>query len=350
MSDQLKPSVSISSRENRFQLSAFVKAVNTALPKSELTNEVLVKGQDSWSAQKIFAKTGIAKRAVTTAKESATDLAIAAAEGLLSRESISRESIGLLVYCTQSPDFLLPTTACIIQDQLNLNNDTAAFDFNLGCSGYVYGLSICKSLMESNKIDNALLLTADTYTKYLSKEDRSTRSIFGDGASATLLQSKQKKPPHIGPFVFGTDGKGFEKLILPNSANSDHVPKYFEDLGKPNNCLAMKGAEIFTFTLKTVPKAFEALMTKANLSVDDVDWFIFHQANAFMLRHLRDRCGIPANKFVIDVEETGNTVSTSIPLAITRMEKRGSLKSGQKIVLIGFGVGYSWAGCCITWN
>ena len=327
-----------------------IKAIASHLPVKTLNNDELVVGQDAWSPEKIFAKTGIASRAIASPDETATDLACEAAEHLLKANSFKRDEIELLVFCTQSPDYVLPTSSCILQNRLALSSTVAAFDFNLGCSGYVYGLSIVKSMMESNGFKKALLLTGDTYTKYLEPDDRSTRSIFGDGASATLLEMSDSPQPCIGPFVFGTDGSGYDKLIVPNSGCSRHVPSRVTDDGRTDGHLFMAGADIFTFTLKTVPAAVKQLLDRTQETTDTIDWFVFHQANAFMLEHLRRRCKIPKEKFIIDVGETGNTVSTSIPLALHRMSSRGELKTGQKIALIGFGVGYSWAGCLITWS
>lgn len=324
-----------------------IKAIRADLPEQRFSNETLCAGQEYWSAEKIFSKTGISSRAIAADDETAADLAFQAADQLLKQNEIDPSSIELLVFCTQCPDYLLPTSACILQDRLNIATTCAAFDINLGCSGYVYGLSIAKGMMETNDFSRGLLLTGDTYSKYLADDDRSTRSIFGDGASATLLESVPTDHTQLGPFVFGTDGSGAEKLILRDSGVRKDVN---ENQDEDFDCLHMSGADIFVFTLSTVPKAVKALLEKSDRTMDDVDLFVFHQANGFMLEHLRRKCDIPPEKFVIDVVETGNTVSTSIPLALHRLEQAGSLKSGQTIALIGFGVGYSWSGCLLQWS
>jgi 3-oxoacyl-[acyl-carrier-protein] synthase-3 len=325
-----------------------IKAISCALPSATLTNEELVADQPDWTAEKLFSKTGIRSRRVACDDETAADLAHRAAKDLLDQHDVAADSIELLVFCTQSPDYLLPTTACILQDRLELPTTCAAFDINLGCSGYVYGLSLVLSFMESNGFSRALLLTGDTYTRYLDASDRSTRSIFGDGASATLLESVSADEKLIGPFVFGTDGSGFDRLIVPGSGVRSGTSDASGDLR--HNVLFMAGPSIFTFTLNEVPSALVRLLSKCGRTLSDIDLFVFHQANAFMLENLRRKCGIPAEKFVIDMAETGNTVSTSIPLVLERLQTQGRLVSGQTLALVGFGVGYSWAACVLKWH
>lgn len=319
---------------------AEIKALEYFLPEKTLDNETLSQGSDKWNPDKIQEKTGVRKRHVAQDHECASDLAFEAASRLFERNDCNRKEIDYVLFCTQSPDYFLPTTACILQDRLGIKRTAGALDFNLGCSGYVYGLSLAKGLIETDQAKNVLLLTAETYTKYLDKKDISTRAIFGDAASATLVGLGSPTKQMIGPFVFGTDGSGYDNLIVKNGCSRN--PNAHDKI------LNMNGPDIFAFTLQAVPAAVISLLQKANIHFDDVDYFIFHQANKFMLTHLRDKINIPENKFHIDMEEYGNTVSSTIPIALKSVFLKKKMEVGSKIMLVGFGVGYSWSACMIN--
>jgi 3-oxoacyl-[acyl-carrier-protein] synthase-3 len=274
---------------------------------------------------------------------------VAAAHKLFSSGVCRPESIDFLLLCTQSPDYFLPTTACILQDRLGLPTSAGALDFNLGCSGFVYGLSLAKGLIETGQAANVLLLTAETYSKFLHPEDRGVRALFGDAAAATLLQARHDAPagglPWIGPFVFGTDGKGMNNLIVAKGG----MRRESADVTTNGSVahLHMNGPEIFTFTLNAVPQAVKNLLKRAGKGIDDIDLFVFHQANRFMLDHLRDRLEIPKEKFVVSMSHCGNTVSSTIPIALRDAVNQQVLHPGQLVMLVGFGVGYSWGATLI---
>ena len=261
-----------------------------------------------------------------------------------------------MLLCTQSPDYFLPTTACTLQSRLGIPTSAGALDFNLGCSGYIYGLGLAKGLIESGQAHNILFLTGETYSKFIHPDDRSVRTIFGDAGSATLLQGvpMESAIEPIGPFVYGTDGRGAKNLIvhagaLRKAALEGEVEKdAFDNIRGPEN-LYMNGAEIFAFTLRTVPAAVEAVLQKAEISLDDVDLFVFHQANEFMLKHLRAKIGIPEHKFVLSMRDVGNTVSSTIPIALRNCLDQGRLQPGSRVLLVGFGVGYSWGATILRW-
>ena len=200
--------------------------------------------------------------------------------------------------------------------------------FDHGCSGFIYGLSLAKGLIAGGMAKKILLVTAETYTKYIAREDKSTRTIFGDGAAATLIN--EEIAAKIGAFSFGTDGSGAEKLIVRN--------------GK----LFMDGPEIFNFTLDIVPKTMQDVLSKNNLTRDDIDLYVFHQANKFMLDTIRKVNGLPRDKFYVNLETTGNTVSSTIPIALKQLDEVGRLRHGMKVMLMGFGVGLSWGATIIT--
>jgi 3-oxoacyl-[acyl-carrier-protein] synthase-3 len=336
-------------------MSAFIAGIQPALPEQKLDNDQLASEYEGWSAEKIFAKTGIRIRRIATAGECASDLAFRAAEALIAHEQLDRSSVDFLLYCTQTPDYILPTTACILQHRLRLPTTCGALDFNLGCSGYVYGLGLAKALIDSGQARTILLLTADTYSRLLNQADKSVRTLFGDGASATLVVSRQPETL-IGPFIYGTDGSGAGNLIVhaggmrqPAVPEAELVP---DDSGNARtvNDLYMNGTEIFNFTLRAVPQAVEQLLQTAGIAQDAVDLFVFHQANRFMLDHLRRKLRIPQEKFVIAMEDVGNTVSSTIPIALHQAQAQGRLAPGTLVMLVGFGVGYSWGATLIRWG
>lgn len=324
------------------------------LPGTVVTNDDLAAEWPDWSVEKIFSKTGIAERHIASQDETASDLGYEAAKKLMSSKNIDPEEIDLLLYCTQTPDYALPSTACILQDRLGISTRCAAFDYNLGCSGFVYGLSIAKAFLENGLAKKSLLITADTYSKWLADDDRSVRTIFGDGAAATLLElvNSPTKEDFIGPFVFGTDGKGWHRLVVHQSGARHFPPAHHELLPEGHNPehLFMDGANIFTFTLQSVPAAYQALLKKANLETSDLDMVVFHQANAFILEHLRKRIDIPKEKFFLALENFGNTVSSSIPITLKECQKANQLGNGDLIAIVGFGVGYSWSAALIRWQ
>ena len=331
------------------RLSPSISAISYFLPERVVTNEEL-SIDSKWTPDGITAKTGIKKRHVADLSQTAADMAVEAAKKIVDVHVPARE-IDLLVFCTQSPDYVLPTSACIIQERLGLPTSCAAFDFNLGCSGYVYGLSIVKSMLESGIASKALLLTGETYSRWMDDEDLSVRTIFGDAGSATLVEMSPSGS--IGPFVLGTDGSGAHHLILHGHAArckaGDPLFSRFPG-GRVPDKLFMDGPEIYVFTLECVPEVFRDLLEKANVLMDELDYVILHQANTYMLEQLRKQCAIPEEKFLIDIEEYGNTVSNTIPIVLANLAEQSKLYSGMKIALVGFGVGLSWGACLVDWK
>lgn len=247
-----------------------------------------------------------------------------------------------------------------MQRRLGLPTTVGALDFNLGCSGFLYGLSLAKGLIEVGEANNVLLLACETYSKHMDPRDFSVRSIFGDGAAATLVQARSSGfgagGPWIGPFVYGTDGSG-EKTLIVRRGSIRQAALQASEVGKGDSrpmqdmqtALHMDGPEVFSFTLKAVPDSVQKLLQKARIGLHDVDWFVFHQANKFMLEHLRQKIGIPSEKFVYALSDCGNTVSCSIPIALQRASEGGSIRAGDLVMLVGFGVGYSWSAALIRW-
>lgn len=328
---------------------ASLRAIEYFLPEGALTTEQLAAEFPEWTVAKIDAKTGIQCRHVAAESECSSDLAVGAAQKLFAAGACQPEDIDYLLLCTQSPDYFLPTTACLLQDRLGVPQTAGALDFNLGCSGYIYGVGLAEGLIASGQASNVLLLTAETYSKFLHRRDRSVRTIFGDAAAATLLSVTESPDPLLGPFVYGTDGSGGENLMVPaggmrRRSSGATALEAEDDQGnvRAADNLFMNGPEIFNFTLTAVPDSIQRLLVKSGLALEDVDLFVFHQANRYMLEHLRKRLGIPAEKFILAMQDCGNTVSSTIPIALKHAASSGQLTAGMLVMAVGFGVGYSW--------
>jgi 3-oxoacyl-[acyl-carrier-protein] synthase-3 len=324
-------------------MQAVVRAIEYHLPERVLTNEQLAQEFPEFTVAKIEAKTGISERRLAAPAECASDLAVHAAQRLF-QTGIAPGDVEYILFCTQSPDYLLPTTACLLQRRLGIPITAGALDFNLGCSGYIYGLSLAKGLIESGQVRNVLLLTAETYSKYIERGERGLRTLFGDGAAATWIVGELRSDPAsmaIGPIAFGTDGTGECNLIVrQGGARQPEADKR----------LYMNGGEIFSFTLQTVPTAVRQILERAQLTLADVDRFVFHQANQYMLENLREKIGIPPEKFIIEMHDCGNTVSSTIPIALKRAVSAGKIRAGHRVMLVGFGVGYSWGALLLRWQ
>jgi len=327
-------------------MDAYINGISYYLPKQVLDNDALNKVFPEWSADKISSKTGIFERRISAPDEFSSDMAVKASELLFAEYNIDRKSIDFVLLCTQSPDYLLPTTACLVQDQLNIPTTAGALDFNLGCSGYIYGLSLAKGLIKADVAKNILLITSETYTKVINAKDKGNRTLFGDAASATLITTANGICK-IEDFVLGTDGKGAGNLMVKNGGTRKRAGSGIDQSDetgwiKNDDNLYMNGSEIFSFTSKAVPEMVNQILSKSDLLLEDIDLFIFHQANQFMLNHIRKKIGIDENKFFFYLNKCGNTVSSTIPIALKEAIEAKVIKKNQTVLLAGFGVGYSW--------
>jgi 3-oxoacyl-[acyl-carrier-protein] synthase-3 len=333
---------------------ATIVGIEYFLPESTLTSEDLCATFPEWDVKKIEAKTGIRTRHVAADSECASDLAVAAARKMFESRICDSKDVDFLLCCTQSPDYLLPTTACLLQDRLGIPVSAGALDFNLGCSGFVYGLGLAEGLIASGQAKLIVLITADTYSKYIKRTDKACRTIFGDGAAATLISGRQGGTASMGPFIYGTDGRGGKNLIVPNSATrrSYVAANPGVEVGATyceQPFLFMDGSQLFTFAVTTVPQSVKELLEKADMTVNDVDLFVFHQANAFILEETRRILQIPKEKFQLTLADSANTVSSTIPIALKHAEIEGRLPNGANVLVAGFGVGYSWAATIVRW-
>lgn len=321
------------------------------LPEQTLTTEDLARHFPHWRVAPIDKRTNIRCRHLAAKDECASDLAVAAALKLFRSRVCRPVDVDFVLLCTQSPDYALPPTACLLQDRLGIPSAAGALDFNLGCSGFVYGLGLSEGLIASGQAQAVLLITAETYSKYIGDDDQSAMMIFGDAAAATLVAARSGESC-IGPFVYGTDGKGGAHLIVPESGTRGNRPSGTNRAAgtAAGPRLFMNGMRVFDFTVTQVPQTVTCLLRKANLSIDSVDLFVFHQANGHTLEELRRRLDIPGDKFEIAISHCGNTVSSSIPIALKDAERDGRLRAGACVMLVGFGVGFSWGATLLRWT
>ncbi|MBR4694988.1 MAG: ketoacyl-ACP synthase III [Selenomonadaceae bacterium] len=323
---------------------ACIRAIATYLPPQVETNE----GED----QRFIKKLGIQERHLASKEESAGDLAFEAAENLFRQYDIRREDMDFILFCVQHPDYQMPTTACELQSRLGIPNSCGALDYNLGCSGYSYGLALAKGLMETGMAERVLLLTSSVYLKYINKEDHACYPLFGDGATATYLSMEDGVAPFLHSFVFGTDGSRYDKIIIPAGGSRNmprETPEVFETDERGNTHsnyeVAMDGTAITYFTLREVPPLVDRVLEKAGLTREDLDYCVFHQANKFMLDYVRKKCKLLDVPFHNDIERIGNTVSGTIPFGIEEILEEHDGKNLKNVLLAGFGVGLSWVGC-----
>jgi 3-oxoacyl-[acyl-carrier-protein] synthase-3 len=334
-------------------IESYINHISYYLPEKILTNDSLVAEFPEWSVEKIADKIGVRERHIAANDETSLDMSVIAANLLFDEYKLGPDAIDFLLFCTQSPDYFLPTSACIMQDRLGLKKSCGALDFNLGCSGFIYGLSLAKGLIASGIAKNVLLVCGESYSKFLHKSDKGNRTIFGDAASATLISNQVNGlAAKIGNFDLGTDCSGAENLIVKaGGMRQPHIKgKEACDTPVPSTddaSLFMKGRAIFNFTSVNVPSLVLKNVVKNNLEIQDIDHFVFHQANAYILNHLREKINVEKERFPIRMDFCGNTVSSSIPIVLKTLQQEHAINSGDKIALVGFEVGYSWGAVVI---
>jgi 3-oxoacyl-[acyl-carrier-protein] synthase-3 len=326
-----------------------IKHISCYYPKNILTNDDIHNKFPKLKIKELTRLTGVHKRYICGEGETSVDMGFSAAEILLAENSIDRNDIDFIIFCSAGGDFITPASACIIHNRLGLKSNCGAFDFNQGCTGYIYGLSLADSLVQSSNATDILLITSEAITKTIHPEDSSNRAIFGDAATATLITKNNKGSDN--KFIFGTDGSKFDKIIIKHGRERYPLPEYAEqdsldNYGNAHNDskFYMDGAEVFNFSVKKAPDLVNEILVQNNISIDDINYFIFHQANQIILETLGKKLKIPEDKLIIDISNTGNTVSSTIPIALSNALKSGKIKRGNRIMIAGFGVGFSWGG------
>ena len=332
-----------------------VRGVRACVPAATRTLEDENLIPDAIERERLIGSIGVRSRHIARPDILTSDLCQKAADGLLDELGWERDSIDVLIMVTQSADFVIPATACALQARLGLGS-CLAFDINLGCSGYAYGLWTAASLMQTLKVTGrparALVLAGDVSTSKLLEGDRSTIPLFGDAGSATALEVDPAAKPMYG--VFGTDGTGAAHILIEAGAlkhpllppKEPHAPDRAEELYRKSR-LHLNGTEVFNFTLKNVPSLVKAIFDTSAVTIDDIDYVLFHQANVFMLNHLRKKSGLPEDKVPIAMETYGNTSSASIPLTIAA-KLSNIFDQPRELVVMGFGVGWSWSSIKLT--
>lgn len=326
-----------------------ITAIASQFPEGVLTSDALAELYPGWDASKIIDKTGVRERRIAAVDETALDLGETAALKLFAEGAVRPDEIDFVVFCTQTPDHALPGNATLLHRRLGLRPDCGVMDCGLGCSGFVYALAMVEGLIATAAADCVLLVTGDTYSKLIHPMDRSVRTLFGDAAAATLVRRADDGERAIGPFVFGADGRGAENLMVPAGGARTPVvaggpepkPDEFGNVRGPAN-LYMDGGEVMAFALKTVPLAAAQLMAKSGRVIGDYDLVVLHQASALLLDKLQRKLGVDPDRFVRRLEHCGNTVSSTIPLALEPYLKAGAA-APRRALLAGFGVGYAWA-------
>lgn len=289
---------------------------------------------------------GIRYRRVAEEGVTASDLCFTAANKLLNDLGWNREEIKILVFVTQTPDYLIPNTSSLLQERLQLPKSCLAFDINLGCSGYVYGLSVVGSMLQNMIGGKALLLVGDISTKTISKKDKSTASLFSDAGTATALEYSLNKEMH---FNLQTDGKGYEDIMIPDGGFRNQVSdksfvetEYEKGITRSNLHMKLDGVKIFNFSLREIAPNIHALLDEKKVDKLAIDYFVFHQANLLMLESVRKKLKVEAEKVPYSLYDYGNTSSATVPLTMVVKLKEQLRSSELKMLLAGFGVGLSW--------
>lgn len=311
-----------------------------AVPQAEVTNASLHATFGADGVADVSRMIGVEARRRAAPGQTTADLCQAAAETLLAGLGWERDSIDALIFISQTPDYTLPATACALHGRLQLTSSCVAFDVNLGCSGYAYGLWLAGKMLDGMAIQRVLLLVGDTISKTVDPHDRATALLFGDAGSATALEFDPLAAPAY--FLLGTDGHGERHLMIPASAHRPYQGDDTRLAGRDPSCLFMDGGEIFNFTLTHVPPLVNDLLALANRPREMIDAFLFHQANTFMLKHIIKKAKIPAEKARLNMARFGNTSSASIPLLVCDQLPQLTTTT-LTVAMFGFGVGYSWA-------
>jgi 3-oxoacyl-[acyl-carrier-protein] synthase III len=335
--------------------SSAILAVEPELGSDTLTYEELEARFGADAMRKVLSGAGIRNRRVAPPGVCGSDLAFNAATRMFAKYDIDPQSIDLLIFCTQSPDYWMPTTACVLHERLKLKNQCAAFDINLGCSQYVYALSVAHSMLVSGVAQQALVLTGDTMSQTVHPKDRAVVPLMGDAGSATLLGEASEGAGFLG-FELGTDGSGHKYLMIPAGGarlpwSEETAVELIDAEGnvRTQQNLYMNGVAIFHFAISTVPRTVQALLDKLSLAMDQIDLFLFHQANKYMIEYLLKKMKIPAEKTHLYLEDVGNTSGSTLPLLLADALRAGKVKPGANVLAIGFGVGLSWAATVIRW-
>ncbi len=329
-------------------MKATIAAITYALPETVLTNERLREKYPDWDFDRLVARTGVCERRIAAEGETALDLAEIACQRLVNERDLDPATIDAVVFSTQTPDHLIPSNACILHGRLGLRRDAPAFDASGGCAGYIYGLKQAQDMLANRNAHNILLVTADTYSRLIHDEDRATRCLFGDGAAASLI-APAENGGGILDIALGADGRYYDRFMVPAGGarqplNSETATPVQDKSGNTRTAenIKMDGMGVLSFFNSTVPGEVKSILEKNNMTPNDIDFFVFHQASGAALDSLKKVLRIPDKKMVREMEKTGNLVAASIPVALKRAIENGKIGENSTVLLCGFGVGLTW--------
>jgi 3-oxoacyl-[acyl-carrier-protein] synthase-3 len=326
-----------------------IEGIGYSLGALTVTNEQLQAENPNWDMSKTIERTGVASRPIAAVGQTALDLALEATADVFARLQISASDVDALIFCTQTPDHVLPPNSALLHGRLGMQSSVMAFDITHACSGFVYALGIARSLVVSGTARRVLVVTADTYSRLVHPLDRSIRPLFGDGAAATVVSGHHPRLKTV-DVSFGTSGRHAERFIVKNggarhASSASNAPVLPDRSGRiySDDHIRMDGIGILSFFNNAVPSAVRDMLGKHRIAMADVSLFVFHQASRLALDGIARSLQIADDKMIVDMEDTGNLVSASIPVALARLIDRGAVVEGQTVVLCGFGVGLSWA-------
>lgn len=331
-----------------------IKGISCCVPKNkQLNRELSLMSSDE--IEKFIEATGVEERRIADDKTCTSDLCFHAAEKLISELNWNKEDIEVLVFVSQTADYILPVSSVILQERLGLSNSCVAFDVPLGCSGYVYGMSIISSMMKATGLKKGILLAGDTSSKLLSQQDKSTVPLFGDAGTATAFEYDSNAKNLY--FDLGSDGSGKNAIILKDGGARNRITQNsleyheYESGIKRNSChLVLEGMDVFSFGISQAPKTINLLLEKFDLDKEKIDYFVFHQANLMMNKMIVKKLKLPQEKVPYSLQKYGNTSSATIPLTIALNLKEELITSAKEVIVCGFGVGLSWGTAKITFD
>ena len=332
-----------------------ISGISACVPRNTICNIDYPEFFSEKEKKKIIKITGISERRFANDNTTASDLGFQAAKDIITNTGTKKEEIKFLLFLSQTPDYLIPFTGNILQHKLELSKECASMDINAGCSGFIYGLNMAFALQQSLKEGKVLLIIAETMSKILSKKDRSTSLLFGDGGVAILIENSFENTNSY--FDLFSDGKGFNSLIIPDGGYRNVVSENslilnnFEDGSIRNRLnLFMDGGEIFDFTMREIPKSVLSILEKTGISINQIDKYFFHQSNSFIIKQFGRILNIPSEKLILNIERFGNTSGVSIPLAMVTEKEQILKNKSAKLLCSGYGAGLSWANCIINFS
>jgi 3-oxoacyl-[acyl-carrier-protein] synthase-3 len=335
-------------------MTATIRHISYALPAKTLPNDDLARENPNWDMSTVVERAGVVSRRITASDETALDLSVRACDALIEESGLELASVDAIVYCTQSADYVMPGNAHLLHRHLGLGDRVLAFDYSLACSGYIYGLAFADSFIKSGLASEVLLVTADTYSKHIHPKDRSARVLFGDGAAASYISADEHDGATIAAVDLGSHGLDFEKFYIPAGGMRRRPSEEtkLETTDRHGNVrtaehIHMDGLGVWAWVNSTVPAHVTGFLAGQSLTPADIDLYVFHQASKMTLDSVAKALEIPSDKMYVEMSEVGNLVSSSIPVALRMALDQGRAGPGDRVLLCGFGVGFSYGSALV---